>query len=108
VLILQSVIVVNMEGGDALADSGDCIGDAHRHVRVSQVKADAHVVEMAEIENCHEPLRCGGLAHQVLHEQVDAQRVCKRAQVLEGNNGVFNRPLRPAVRAFAQVAAQDS
>jgi hypothetical protein len=72
-------------------------------VRVAEVEADAHIVQMPELEDEQKVLGGGGLAEQILHQKAHAEGAGEGAQVLERGLGVLDCARRPAVVALAQM-----
>ena len=102
VFIFGAVVVVDMNGADAIAQHGNGLGDTGIDVGMTQVEADAHV-EVAHFEQGDQVLGCCGFAQQIFDQEAHAEGARKGAEMLQGGHSIFNAAGRPAVGAFAEV-----
>lgn len=103
VFILEAVIVVDVAGGDAVAEGLDGIEDSDGDVRMAEVEADAEGVEVAYGEDVLEVDGGGGSAQQVLKQNADAERAGKGCEMLDGRQGMFDGLGGPLIVAFTEV-----
>jgi hypothetical protein len=94
---------MNVDGGDAGAESGD--GSAHPDgdVGMAEVKTDPDRVEVTHLKDLDQVLREGGLAGEVFNEEADAKGTGKGAKMLEGGLSMLDGAEGPAVVSLAEV-----
>ena len=103
VLVLDGMVVVNVNGGNAGAEGRDGFRDADSHVRVTEIEADADIVKVAHFKNGGQMLGSGDLAEQIFDQEADAERAGKGAQVLERGGRKLDGARRPGIVALAEM-----
>jgi hypothetical protein len=108
VIVVLTVVVVEVEFGDAGPEECDGFVDAEvvfrmREVGVAYVEADADAVEVADAKDFEDVFGGGDFVLEVFDEDADAEGVGEGLEVLDGGEGVFEGAGVPGVALVAEV-----
>ena len=102
-LVFRAVVVMNMNGCDAVAERGDGFSGSDCDVCVAKIEADADAVEVSHFKNERKMGGSCGLAEQILNQEAYAQRPCKGAEVLERGLRELDGTWRPGIVSLAEM-----
>src|SRR5207245_10601258 len=75
--------VVNMRGADLALQNLECLRDIAHDVRMADIEADTHVIEVRETDEFHQSVGSGQFVWDVLQQNAHPERLGKGTQVLD-------------------------
>src|SRR5579864_2384350 len=101
-------IVVNVGGTNVVPQDLETFADGTHHVRVSEIEADANVIEVRAADHFDQAIRSGKLVRDVLQKDPNPERFGERAQVLDRSHGSFEFLLAEVLISGAQVLDEEA
>ncbi len=107
-VVFDAVVVVKVELGDAGLEEFEGVVDADvffgcGEVGVTDIEADAYVVEVAHADDLEEMFGSGDLVLKILEQDADAEGMREGFEMLDSGEGIFEDANVPGIILVAEV-----